>query len=94
MKAPASATAFSPCRALSRAAASGGCDLRTRRQGLQDSADGAGSLCGELTDKIELVALNKIDAVTPNELKKQKDRFEARRQENAASDFGAPPAQA
>src|SRR5580700_6570081 len=30
---------------------------------------------GELADKIEIVALNKIDAVTPDELKKQKDRL-------------------
>ena len=30
---------------------------------------------GELTDKIEIVALNKIDAVTPDDLKKQKDRL-------------------
>jgi len=30
---------------------------------------------GNLTDKIEVVALNKIDAVTPEDLKKQKDRL-------------------
>jgi GTP-binding protein len=30
---------------------------------------------GHLADKIEIVALNKIDAVTPDELKKQKDRL-------------------
>jgi len=30
---------------------------------------------GHLADKVELVALNKIDAVTPDELKKQKDRL-------------------
>jgi GTP-binding protein len=30
---------------------------------------------GDLADKIEIVALNKIDAVTPDELKKQKDRL-------------------
>src|SRR5690348_11393436 len=30
---------------------------------------------GQLTDKIEIVALNKIDAVDPDELKKQKDRL-------------------
>src|SRR5277367_5316361 len=30
---------------------------------------------GELAEKIEIVALNKIDAVTPDELKKQKDRL-------------------
>src|SRR5450756_1662343 len=30
---------------------------------------------GHLDDKIEIVALNKIDAVTPDELKKQKDRL-------------------
>jgi len=30
---------------------------------------------GNLADKIEIVALNKIDAVTPDELKKQKDRL-------------------
>src|ERR1700759_4053502 len=30
---------------------------------------------GLLTDKIEIVALNKIDAVDPDELKKQKDRL-------------------
>src|SRR6478736_5154811 len=29
---------------------------------------------GQLADKIEIVALNKIDAVTPEELKKQRDR--------------------
>src|SRR6202522_4509147 len=31
---------------------------------------------GELADKIEIVALNKIDAVTAEELKKQKDRLD------------------
>ncbi len=30
---------------------------------------------GELADKIEIVALNKIDAVTPEQLKTQKDRL-------------------
>jgi len=30
---------------------------------------------GHLADKIEIVALNKIDAVTADELKKQKDRL-------------------
>jgi GTP-binding protein len=30
---------------------------------------------GELTEKIEIVALNKIDAVAPEELKKQRDRL-------------------
>ena len=30
---------------------------------------------GDLTDKVEIVALNKIDAVDPDELKKQKDRL-------------------
>jgi GTP-binding protein len=30
---------------------------------------------GQLTEKIEIVALNKIDAVEPDELKKQKDRL-------------------
>jgi GTPase len=30
---------------------------------------------GQLTDKIEIVGLNKIDAVDPDELKKQKDRL-------------------
>src|SRR6266513_5972729 len=30
---------------------------------------------GHLAEKIEIVALNKIDAVTPDELKKQKDRL-------------------
>jgi GTPase len=30
---------------------------------------------GQLADKIEIVALNKIDAVTPEDLKKQKDRL-------------------
>src|SRR5665647_802370 len=30
---------------------------------------------GHLADKIEILALNKIDAVTPDELKKQKDRL-------------------
>jgi GTP-binding protein len=30
---------------------------------------------GQLTDKIEIVGLNKIDAVEPDELKKQKDRL-------------------
>ncbi|CAL74379.1 GTP-binding protein with nucleoside triP hydrolase domain; DNA-binding GTPase involved in cell partioning; multicopy suppresssor of ftsJ(rrmJ) [Bradyrhizobium sp. ORS 278] len=30
---------------------------------------------GDLTDKIEIVALNKIDAVDPDELKKQRDRL-------------------
>ena len=30
---------------------------------------------GDLTGKIEIVALNKIDAVTPDELKKQRDRL-------------------
>ncbi|MGY3405811.1 GTP-binding protein [Bradyrhizobium sp. GM5.1] len=30
---------------------------------------------GQLTDKIEIVALNKIDAIEPDELKKQKERL-------------------
>src|ERR1700727_2668391 len=30
---------------------------------------------GQLAEKLEIVALNKIDAVTPDELKKQKDRL-------------------
>jgi GTPase len=30
---------------------------------------------GQLSEKTEIVALNKIDAVTPDELKKQKDRL-------------------
>ena len=30
---------------------------------------------GHLADKVEIVALNKIDAVSPDELKKQKDRL-------------------
>src|SRR5258707_13336337 len=30
---------------------------------------------GHLADKVEIVALNKIDAVTPDELKKQRDRL-------------------
>jgi GTP-binding protein len=30
---------------------------------------------GALTDKVEIVGLNKIDAVTPDELKKQKERL-------------------
>ena len=30
---------------------------------------------GQLAEKIEIVALNKIDAVAPDELKKQKDRL-------------------
>jgi len=30
---------------------------------------------GHLADKIEIVALNKIDAVAPDELKKQKERL-------------------
>ena len=30
---------------------------------------------GDLAGKTEIVALNKIDAVTPDELKKQKDRL-------------------
>jgi GTPase len=30
---------------------------------------------GQLADKIEIVALNKIDAVAPDELKKQRDRL-------------------
>jgi GTP-binding protein len=30
---------------------------------------------GQLTEKIEIVGLNKIDAVEPDELKKQKDRL-------------------
>ena len=30
---------------------------------------------GHLAEKIEIVALNKIDAMTPDELKKQKDRL-------------------
>ncbi len=34
---------------------------------------------GDLADKIEIVGLNKIDAMAPEELKKQKDRLNARR---------------
>ena len=76
MKAPASATAFS---AMSSAAAC--CCIwstppasmparPTRRCATELEA-----YEGELADKIEIVALNKIDAVTPDELKKQKDRL-------------------
>lgn len=43
---------------------------------------------GDLANKIEIVALNKIDAVTPDELKKQKDRLEAGRQKDAAAGLG------
>ena len=32
-------------------------------------------MAAQLTEKIEIVALNKIDAVEPDELKKQKDRL-------------------
>jgi GTP-binding protein len=39
---------------------------------VRDELDAYG---GQLTDKIEIVALNKIDAVEPDELKKQKDRL-------------------
>ncbi len=42
----------------------------TRRCGHELDAYG-----GHLADKIEIVALNKIDAVEPDELKKQKDRL-------------------
>jgi len=34
-----------------------------------------GERCGQLAEKTEIVALNKIDAVAPDELKKQKDRL-------------------
>jgi hypothetical protein len=40
---------------------------------------------GNLADKIEIVALNKIDAVTPEELKDAEGPAEARRQEDAAA---------
>ena len=43
---------------------------------------------GHLADKIEIVALNKIDAVTPDELKKQKDRLKRAAEEDAAPDVG------
>ena len=43
---------------------------------------------GDLADKIEIVALNKIDAVTPDDLKEQTRPAEARREENAAADVG------
>ena len=76
MKAQASATAFS---AMSSAAAScciwwtrtcehAGKAYKTVRTELE-------AYEGHLADKIEIVALNKIDAVTPDELKKQKDRL-------------------
>jgi GTPase involved in cell partitioning and DNA repair len=49
---------------------------------------------GQLADKIEIVALNKIDAVAPDELKKQKDRLKRGGEEDAAAAVPAPPARA
>ena len=43
---------------------------------------------GHLADKIEIVALNKIDAVAPDELKKQTRPPETRREEDAAVALG------
>jgi GTP-binding protein len=43
---------------------------------------------GNLADKIEIVALNKIDAVTAEELKKQKDRLKRCRRQGRAAGFG------
>ena len=43
---------------------------------------------GNLADKIEIVALNKIDAVSPDELKKQKDRLKRAAKKDAAADVG------
>jgi len=42
---------------------------------------------GTLADKIEIVALNKIDAVTADELKKQKDRLKRAARKTPLSDF-------
>ena len=43
---------------------------------------------GHLADKIEIVALNKIDAVTPEDLEGAAGPAQARREENAAADIG------
>ena len=43
---------------------------------------------GHLADKIEIVALNKIDAVTPDRAEEAEGPAEARRQEDAAVDVG------
>ena len=76
MKAPASATASS---AMSSAAACC-CIWWTRPASMparptRRCATELEAYAGHLADKIEIVALNKIDAVTPDELKKQKDRL-------------------
>ena len=52
---------------------------------------------GHLADKIEIVALNKIDAVAPDELKKQKDRLKRAAKKtpllfSAATGAGVPEA--
>jgi GTPase len=44
---------------------------------------------GQLADKIEIVALNKIDAVTPDELKKQRDRLKRAAKKTPLSMSGA-----
>jgi len=43
---------------------------------------------GQLAEKVEIVALNKIDAVGPDELKKQRDRLKRGCQKDAAADVG------
>ena len=45
-----------------------------------------------LADKPEIVALNKADALTPEELKQQVARLKRASQEDAAGDFGRDPA--
>ena len=76
MKASASATAFS---AMSSAAAC--CCIWSMRT-CEDAGKAYKTVRteleayeGDLADKPEIVALNKIDALTPDELKKQKDRL-------------------
>ena len=95
MKAPASATVFS---AMSSAAAC--CCIWWMRPASMPARPTRRCVTeleayeGDLADKIEIVALNKIDAVTPDELKKQKDRLKRAAKKTPLLMSRAPPAKA
>ncbi|MGY4347549.1 Obg family GTPase CgtA [Bradyrhizobium sp. GM7.3] len=74
-----------PCRALPRAAASHRCDLRARRQGLQDGANGAGRLCraAHRQDRDRRAEQDRRDRA--GRVEEAEGAAEARRQEDAAA---------
>ena len=89
MKAPASATAFS---AMSSAAAC--CCIWSMRPANMPArptrrcGPSSTPMTGDLADKIEIVALNKIDAVDAGRTEEAEGPAEARREEDAAADLG------